>query len=603
MAFSKEQLEEDMGDFDYFGLARLQPGVSPAQANAEINAMQHTIVARLPANEKATLSATVTPFQQVLVGNNRKPLLILLAAVVGLMLVGCVNIANLLLARAVGKRQQMAVAAALGASRREMLRLAMRETVVLAVVGGGLGILLATIMMPAMQRYLPSALDFRGPLHLDWAGAFCAVVLAVVATLLAGASPAWMMARTPPQEVLHSESRLATESRSSKRMRRMLVGVEVMVSVALVLMTGLLTTSLYRLLHVDRGFDVSRIVTATIDLPKKSYSGSETRNPFYKQVLERLSQLPGVEYAAAASEVPLSGDRWLDMIKVPGDTRPIMQLPSEHFRWVSPGYFETIRLPLVAGRLLSLVDEGKHDAVVSELTAKTLWPGKNPIGQQFGRAGMDEGPFTVIGVVGNARTVSLSQPDPMMVYVPYWYRSETTGGLVVRTRQDPAAMADAMRKAVWSVDPEVPVEEIRLLGGVVEDSVANRRFEMQLLLLFASSALLLAALGVYGVVTYSVVQREKEIGLRVALGAQRSNIYGLVLQDGLIPVLAGAVAGVAVAFASARVMSSLLFQVSPYDSAIAVSAVFVLVAMGTAACLLPARRAAAVDPMQALRRE
>jgi predicted permease len=383
----------------------------------------------------------------------------------------------------------------------------------------------------------------------------------------------------------------------------MLVAVEVAVSVALVLMTGLLTTSLLRLLRVDRGFEAARIATAMVDLPDKSYADLGPKVAFYKQVLERLSQIPGVEHAAVVSELPLTNDRWLDMVHLPGDARPMFQLPSEHFRWVSPGYFETIRLPLVAGRLLSASDEGKRYTVISELTARTLWPGKNPVGQQFSRAGLKEDPFIVIGVVGNARTVSLANPDPMMVYVPYWYRSDTNAGLLVRTHQDPAMIADAMRKAIWSVDPDVPVPEVRMLGGVVEDSVANRRFEMQLLLLFAVSALLLAALGVYGVVTYSVVQRQREIGLRLALGAQRQNIYRLILRDGLTPVVAGAVAGVAVAFASARVVGSLLFQVSPYDSAVASSAVCVLVAMGTAACLLPARRAASVDPMEALRRE
>jgi predicted permease len=603
MAFNKEQLEEAMGDFNYFGLARLKPGVSVAQANAEINALQRTITGTLSGNEKATLSAALTPFQQSLVGENQKPLFILLAAVAGLLLVGCVNITNLLLARAVGKRQSMAIAAALGASRTEMLRLSLRETAVMATLGGALGILLAAIIMPVMQRYLPPALDFRGSLHLDWAGAGCAVLLAMFATLLAGAAPAWMIANTPPQEVLHSESRLASESRTSKRMRRILVAVEVAVSVALVLMTGLLTTSLLRLLRVDRGFEAARIATAMIDLPDKSYADLGPKVAFYKQVLDRLSQIPGVEHAAVVSELPLTNDRWLDMIHLPGDARPMFQLPSEHFRWVSPGYFETIRLPLVAGRLLSSSDEGKRYALISELTARTLWPGKNPVGQQFSRAGLKEDPFTVIGVVGNARTISLASPDPMMLYMPYWYRSDTNAGLLVRTRQDPAMIADAMRKAIWSVNPDVPVPEVRMLGGVVEDSVANRRFEMQLLLLFAVSALLLAALGVYGVVTYSVVQRQREIGLRLALGAQRQNIYRLILTDGLTPVVAGAVAGVAVAFASARVVGSLLFQVSPYDSAIASTAVCVLVAMGAAACLLPARRAASVDPMEALRRE
>ncbi len=604
IAFSKDQLQEVMGDFNYFGLARLRPGVSVAQANAEINALQRTITSTLSGDEKGTLSAALTPFQQQLVGSNQKPLLILLAAVVGLLLVGCVNITNLLLARAVAKRQSMAVAAALGAGRTEMLRMALRETVVLATLGGALGILLAATLIPAMQHYLPPALDFRGSLHLDWAGAGCALLLAVLATLLAGAAPAWMTAGTPPQEILHSESRLASESRTSKRMRRILVAVEVAVSVTLVLMTGLLTTSFLRLLRSDRGFEAARVATAVVDLPTKSYQKLGPKVAFYKQVLERLSQLPGVEHAAVVSELPLTNDRWLDMIHLPGDARPMFQQPTEHFRWVSPGYFETIRLPLIAGRLLSASDEGRHYAVISELTAKTLWPGKNPIGHQFNRAGMaKEEPFTVIGVVGNARTISLVAPDPMMVYMPYWYRSDTNAGLLMRTHQDPAMIADSMRKAIWSVDPEVPVPEVRMLGGVVEDSVANRRFEMQLLLLFAISALLLAALGVYGVVTYSVVQRQREIGLRLALGAQRQNIYRLVLRDGLAPVLVGAAAGVAVAFASARVVGSLLYQVSPYDSVIATSAVCVLVAMGTVACLLPARRAASVDPMEALRRE
>jgi predicted permease len=603
MAFSKDQLEQAMGDFDYFGLARLKPGVSIEHASSEIDALQHTITANLSANEKATLSATLTPFQRALVGDNQKPLLILLAAVAGLLLVGCVNIANLLLVRAAGRRQQMAVAAALGASRGEMLYMAIRETTVLAALGGGLGILLAMSIVPVMQRYLPPALDFRGPLHLDGPGAGCALLLAVLATLLAGAIPAWMISRTEPQEVLHSESRLASESRNSKRMRRALVAGEVAVSVALVLLTGLVTASLYRLLNTDRGFETDRVMTAMIDLPSKTYADGQTRWTFYKEILARLAQLPGVEHAALVSELPLSGDRWVDIIQMPGDTRPVMQMPTEHFRWVSPGYFETIHLPLIRGRFLNASDEGKNYAIISELTAHNLWPGKDPVGQQFTRTVNAEKPITVIGVVRNARTVSLAAPDPMMVYMPYWYRSEATAGLLVRTRKDPSMMADAIRKTVWSVNAEVPVPVVATLGGVLEDSVANRRFEMDLLLLFAVSALLLAGLGVYGVVTYSVVQRHQEIGLRLALGARRKNIYTLVLRDGLVPVVVGAVAGIAIAFSLARAVRSLLFEVSPHDSVISISAVCVLLSVGIGACLLPARHAASIDPMEALRRE
>jgi predicted permease len=604
MTFSPEKLQERIGDFNYFGLARLKPGVTLAQASEEINGLQHTITASLSADEKGTLSAVLTPYQQALVGSNRKPLLILLVAVAGLLLVGCVNITNLLLARAASRHQQIAIAAALGANQVQLLRMALREIVLLTAAGGALGILLAAALVPAMQRHLPAALDFRGPLHLDWAGAGIAVVLATLAALLAGAVPAWMVARTGPQAVMHSEAKLASESRGSKRMRRALVIVEVAVSLTLVLMTGLMTSSLFHLLHIDRGFQAEHTVTATVELPRNSYPNQQARAVFYHEALRRLAQLPGVEQAAFTSVLPLDGDRWLDMIRLPGDTRPFTQLPTEHFRTVSPGYFESIQLPLVAGRFLNASDEGKRVALISELTARTLWPGQDPTGRQFYHGGNDkEPPFTVIGVVANARTIALSASDPMLVYMPYWYRCDLSGGLLVRTRQSPAAISDSLRKTIWSIDPSVPVPTVRALGGVVSDSVANRRFEMDLLLVFAISALLLAGLGVYGVVNYSVVQRQREIGLRLALGAQRANIYRVMLQDGLKPVLAGAAAGIAISFGFAQGVRSLLFGVSPYSPGIALGALCVLVAVGVAACLLPARRAAAIEPMQALRAE
>ncbi len=603
MAFSKNRLQEAMGDFNYFGLARLKPGVSVAQATAEIDALQRTISAGLSADVKGTLSATFTPFQQYLVGNNREPLFILLAAVAGLLLIGCINITNLLLARAVGRRQEMAIASAMGASRADMVRAAMREALLLAGMGGASGIFLATMIVPVLQHYLPAALNFRGPLHVDWAGAGCALLLALIATLLAGAAPAWMSWHTQPQEALRIESRSASESRGGKRLRKALVATEVAVSVALVLTTGLLTTSLYRLMHIGRGFTVERVLTATIVLPEKEYPNRQVRATFYKKALDRLTPLPGVDRAAAVSVLPLGGNDWGDWVRLPGDTRSVMQMPLAQFRWVSPGYFEAIHLRLIAGRFMSVGDEGKRYALISQLTARTLWHGKDPIGQQFSRGDPNRKPFTVIGVVGDARTVTLAKPDPMIVYVPYWYRADSSGGLVVRTQQDPAEMANAIRKTIWSVDPAVSVPTVRMLGGVVADSVANRRFEMDLLLLFAISALLLAGLGVYGVVTYSVVQRRQEIGLRMALGAQRANIYAQVLREGLAPVFVGTIAGVLTAYIFARLIGSLLFQVSAYDPMIALGAGAVLFLIGVAACLLPARRAARVDPMVALRNE
>ena len=604
LAFSKERLAEDMGDLNYFGLARLKAGTSIAVATAELNALQHAIAANLPADEKATLSAEITPFQEKLVGNNRKPLLVLLAAVMGLLLVGCVNVTNLLLSRAVGQKRQMAVASALGASRAELVRMAIRETAVLAVLGGGLGVLLAAGIVPGMQRYLPPALNFRGPLHLDWPGVACALFLALLATLAAGTAPAFMISRTAPQEVLHSDLRLASESPGSRRARRLLVAMEAAVSVALVLMTGLLTASLVKLMAVDRGFTTERTMTATVELPSQSYHDDQHRAAFYREVLERMNSLPGVEHAAFTSVLPLTGDGWGDFARVAGDSRPITQLPLESFRSVSPQYFSAIGLRLTAGETFSESDWGRNLALVSEKTAKSLWPGKDPLGQQFSRGDpATEKPFTVVGVVADARTVSLAKPDPMLIYVPYWYRVEPIAGLVIRTRQNPSEMADMIRQTIWNVDRGVPIPTIRALGGMVADSVANQRFEMDLLFLFAASALFLAGLGVYGVLTYSVAQRYREIGLRMALGAQRQNVYWLVLRDGLVPVAIGAVAGIAVAFASARVVSSLLFHVSPYDPLLTAGAVGLLLAVGVVACLLPARRAAAVEPMRALRTE
>jgi len=603
LAFSKERLAEAMGDFNYFGLARLKDGVSIPVANAELNALQKRISANLPPGEVATLSAVVTPFQEKLVGSNQKPLILLLVAVAGLLLVGCVNVANLLLSRAIGNKKQIAIAAALGAGRAEMVRMAMREITLLSVLGGGLGVLLAAAIVPGMQRYLPAALDFRGPLHLDWAGVGCALFLVMLATLAAGAAPAFMVSRTSPQEVLQSDSRLSSESPRSRRARLVLVGVEAAVSVALVLMTGLLTASLIKLMKVDRGFSAERAFTATVNLPTESYRDDSHRSAFYREVLDRITRLPGVEHAAMTSMLPLTGDGWGDFVRVNGDHRPVTQLPLESFRSVSPEYFASIHLQVTKGETFGQKDWGRNLALVSEKTARTLWPGKDPIGQQFHRGDPAEKPFLVIGVVADARTVSLAKPDPMMVYVPYWYRTEPGAGLVVRTRLEPSAMEETIRQTIWSVDPGVPVPAVRALGGMVEDSVANQRFEMDLLLLFAVCALFLAGLGIYGVLMYSVSQRYREIGLRLALGAKRADVYRLVLRDGLLPVVLGAVAGTALAFGSSRLLTSLLFEVSPYDPLLTAGAVGVLLTVGTVGCLLPARRAAGVEPMLALRAE
>jgi macrolide transport system ATP-binding/permease protein len=604
LELSKARLSEQMGDLNYFGLGRLKPGVSIIAAGAELNALQRRISDSLPADEEATLSSLIAPYKDKLVGNNRKPLIILLVAVVGLLLVGCVNVANLLLSRAISHKRQFAIASALGANRTEMVRMALRETIMLAALGGGLGVLLAAGIVPSMQQYLPAALDFRGSLHVDRVGVACALLLAVVATLAAGGAPAFMVSRTAPQEVLHSDSRLTKESLRSRRARHILIAFEAAVSVALVLTTGLLITSMTKLLSVDSGFTSDRTITATVNLPSETYNDDQRRESFYREVVERISGLGGVQSVAFSSVLPLAGGGWGQMARVIGDGRPSTQLALETVRSISPQYFSAIGLPMIAGATFSEGDRGKNVALISEKTAKNLWPGKNPLGQQFNLGDpANEKPFTVVGVVGDARTISLAEPDPMLIYVPYWYRCDSTGGILVRTHQDPSQMSAVIRQTIWSIDQGVPVPTVRALGSLIADSVASRQFELDLLLVFAVSALLLAGLGIYGVLTYSVSQRYGEMALRLALGAQRGTVYWLVLRDGIFPVAIGATGGIAVVFGSARIIRGLLFQVSPYDPILTISAVSVLLVVAIIACLLPAYRAAAVEPMQALRTE
>lgn len=604
LSFSSNQLSEEMGDLNYSGLARLNSGVSLTAATSELNQLQHVISSHLPANEKSTLSIALTPYQEALVGSNRRSLLMLLGAVFGLLLVGCVNVANLLLTRAVGQRKEIAIAAALGASRMEMLRIAFRETAVLMVAGGALGLMLATVTVPAMRQYLPPALDFRGALRVDWWGAAFALVACVIATTFAGVAPLLFVSRSAPQLILHSETRLASESRATRRARRFLVGFEIAISVALVLITGLLTVSLHKLLRVNVGFAAEQTVTAMVSLPSHQYPDDEHRAGFFKRVLERFHTLPGVEHAAITSVLPLTGDSWGDMAQIPGDNRPLSQLPMESFRWTSPEYFATIQLPLISGRVFDESDWGRNVALVSTKTAQALWPAKDPVGQQFQRGGAtDEKPFTVIGVVADARTISLAKRDPMLVYVPYWFRCDNSAGLIVKARQSPASIAGEIRQTAWAIDRGVTVPTIRAFGTIIADSVANERFETQLLLFFAASALSLASLGVYGIVSYSVVQRNREIGLRLALGAQASDVYRLILRDGLLPVALGIASGIVLALTMMRFVASMLFETSPYDPLLTVGSALAILCVGVIACLLPSKRAALIDPMEALRAE
>ncbi len=599
--WTAEQLAEIEGDHNYFGIARLKPGVSLASATAEMNTMQQAIARQTP--DHVTLGATITGLQQFLTGSSRSSLLMLLAAVATVLLIGCVNITNLLLARAASREHEAAVRSAMGASPAQLVRSAIAEPLVLSVAGCLLGLAFAALALPSIAHALPTALPLLHPLHIDGPIVLFAVGASFLCALLCGLLPAIRFVRSHPQEALRSESRTASESTGGKQVRRVLVVGEVAASVTLVVLAGMFMLSLYRLLRVDRGFTTEHVVSAAIVLPNKQYGAPRQREAFYQRSLDNLRQLPGVRSAAVISVLPLAGDRWGDLISLPADTRPLFMRPAASFRWVSSGYFETMQIPLLAGRFFTRDDLGKNVAVISQRAARVAWHGRDPVGQFFNRGDPDEKPLQVIGVVADVRAVDLSKPPPAMVYVPITYRSDTTASFVLRTANDPTGMTSAIRGAIWSIDAQVPVPEVRSMDAVVDHSLAQRNFQLRLLLAFAACALVLAALGIYGVVAYSALQRTRELGIRIALGAQPAQIYRLILEEGVTPVFIGALAGIGLAGLAARAISGLLFGVGSFNLSIALAAAVVLLATGIIASLLPAIRATRIDPVQALRTE
>lgn len=599
--WTADQLSEVEGDHNYLGIARLKPGVSIAEATAEMNTLQQAIGRQTP--DHVHFAATVTGLQQYLTAGTRNALLMLLAAVSTLLLIGCVNITNLLLARAASREHEAAVRSALGASAGQLVRSAVAEPLLLCAAGCALGLAGAVLALPYLAHALPSALPMLHPLRMDAQIVLFAVGAAFASALLCGLLPAMRFVRNHPQQALRAEGRAASESAGGKQLRRSLVVGEVAASVALVVLAGMFLLSLYRLLRVDRGFAAEQVISAKIVLPDKQYDTPAAREAFYRNSLERLRELPGVRSAGVISVLPLDGDYWGDIISVPGDTRPLFARPDAKYRWLSPGYFETMRIPLLAGRFFTQDDLGKRVAVISERAARVAWRDRNPIGQFFHRGDPDEKPFQVIGVVGDVRAVDLSQQPTAMVYVPLTYRSRESGAFVLRTASDPAAMSEAIRKAIWSVDGQAVVPEIRTMETIVNGSLAARNFQLHLLLAFAACALVLAALGIYGVVAYSALQRTRELGIRIALGAQPAQIYRLILEDGVTPVVLGTITGIALAVLATRAISGLLFGVGGFNIGIAAAAALVLLLTGGLASLLPAIRATRIDPVQALRAE
>jgi len=592
---------EAMGDFNYVCIAQLQAGVSRSQALSELNAVQASIASQAP--EQVELHAAMVPLQDQITSRSRLGLQLMLFAVGAVLLIGCTNIANLLLARTASRKTELAIRSALGAGVRRLLRQMLTESLLLAGIGGAVGVLIAYIALGALLSRAPVDLPRLDEIHLDLRVLMFALTASLTAGLLCGLLPAWRFARTAPMAAMKSGVR-TTEGRDSGRLRSILVALEVGLSTLCLLAGGLLMRSFLNLMNVDKGFAVERVLTVNLNLPNTRYPKEQDQVRFTRSLLDSVQVLPGVVSVGVSNMLPLSGEGGNNFIGLEGINLPMMERPLADIRGVNPDYFATMNIPLRRGRFFADADGENKVAVVSTLTADHLWPGQNPLGKRF-KIGDPDGPFVqVAGVVGDVRGARLDRTPGLTIYVPYWQR-RTFGGpsLAVKTGVEPLMVSSSVRNAIHHIDAELPVGHFETMQEVVGESMAQRRFQMDLVLIFACTALLLAALGIYGVISYSVALRTNEMGIRMALGACSADILKMVLRQAMMPVATGACVGLAAFLIAGRLLSGLLYGVSPVDGVTIASVLVILSGIAALASMVPARRASRVNPTVALRYE
>jgi predicted permease len=592
---------EPLGDFNYICIARLRPGVTRSQALAQLEAAQAELARQAP--EKIELHAALVPLQEQITSRSRRGLELMLLAVATVLMIGCVNIANLLLGRATSRKQELAIRSALGAGVRKLLQQMLAESFLLATIGGALGIAVAYAGLRLILARAPLDLPRLDEIHLDGRVLVFTVAISVLAGLICGILPAWRFAHSQPLLAMKAGSR-TTEGRSAGRLRTVLIGVEVGLSTLCLIAGGLLLRSLVNLFEVDKGFAAEKVLIVNLSLPDSRYREHADRNRFMKSLLDSVQASPGVVSAGISNMLPLSGEGGNNLISLEGTTVPFPERPLADIRGVNPEYFQTLGIALREGKIFAESDGDHKVCEVSALAAERLWPGENPLGKRF-KIGDPDGPFfEVAGVVADVRGVGLDRAPSLTVYVPYWQRRTYNGpSLAVKTAVDPLSASSAIRNIIRRIDSELPVPRFETMEQVVDESVAQRRFQMNLLLVFALTALLLASLGIYGVVSYSVTLRTNEMGVRMAIGARASDILKMILRQAMTPIAIGACAGLVVALIVGRLFAGLLYGVAPADAVTIGSVLLILGAVGTVASLIPALRASRVNPVTALRYE
>jgi putative ABC transport system permease protein len=586
-------------------IGRLRPGVSMAKAQAEMNTLGARFAKQFPA-EDSGLTIRIQPYGQAVVENLKPALLILLSAVGLLLLIVCANIANLLLSKATSRGREVAVRIALGASRTRIVRQLLTESGLLGLVGGVAGLLLAAWAVFSLQPFLPSEVVEISSIHVGGPVLVFALSVSLAATLAFGLAPALLSTPSNSQMNL-KEGGERTGQRGSQHLRNFLVIAEISLAMVLLVAAGLLTRSFALVTSVNPGFDPSNVTEAEVSLPQFQYSAPQQWTAFSKELLERLHAQPGLQDSALAAPLPMDRQGQATFVfTIVGDP-PLAPGKSNtaDYTTASPNYFHVMRIPLLRGRFFSEQDSPSNPnvAIISETLARRYFPNQDPIGRKmrFGFPPNGNVSREIVGVVGDVRDVALSQrPGPMM-YVPFAQAPLYGGEVVVRSSLSLSSVAAAIRQAVHSIDKDIPVTDVGYFPDALGQSIAQERFRSFLLGSFSMFALVLAALGIYGVISYSASQRTHEIGIRMALGAQRRDVLRLILGEGAKLAMLGLGLGVVLALLLTRLIASMLYGVSATDPLTFGIVVIVLLGVAVTACYIPARRAMRVDPMVALR--
>jgi putative ABC transport system permease protein len=606
LAFSQQDVDPGCWGCEWMSMvARLKPGIALTAADKDLERMAALVRENPTAGRDPDWGLYSRPITEAVVGNVKGALYVLMGAVGFVLLIACANLANLLLARATGRQREIAIRTAMGAGRGRLARQLLTESVLLSVLGGAAGLVLAYAAVKGMVASNPVNLPRMDAVALDGRVLLFTGSITILLGLLFGLAPAIQAARPALHGMLKDGVRT---SHGGAGLRATLVVSEVALAIVLLIGAGLMLKSFRRWISVDPGFKAERVLTLGVSLPNARYGTPEQRVAFYDQLRHGIAALPGVEAVGGNVALPMTNNNWTASFRVEGFTpAPNANGPWGDFRLVTPGYFSTMGIPILKGREFDETDvrDGRKVAIVDEVLAKKYWPGQDPIGKRVGRGGGPAGPewWDVIGVVGHVMQNSPKDDEHTQLYRPFSQQAQGQLGFAIRTRTDPAALEPAVRRLVLSIDPQQPIYDVRAMEERVSGSSSQPRFLSLLLGLFAAVAATLAAVGIYGVMSYTVAQQTRELGIRMALGAESSNLLRLVLNKGLILAGVGIALGIGGALALGKVVATQLFQTKAADPIVFLGVSLGLVVVALFATLVPARRATRVDPMVALRSE